>query len=88
MVRRSMSWADKVQNFEVGQKVAFKASWLRNTGQYTGAAPFARGIIKALKTSGDTTIATVDWGAARDEVMEKVNVGILSKVTAKGIADE
>lgn len=81
-----MSWERRVANIQVGDRVAYKASFLRNTGQVTGNLPLARGIVTELKPFGDNTLAVIDWD--RLGVPEKVLVSNLSKVTTRGLADE
>jgi hypothetical protein len=75
---------------KVGDRVCLRASWLRSTGQYTGVIPHARGVVKAIWTlSPGCVIATIDWGAAGEEVPERINVNNLSIVhPERGIADE
>lgn len=80
-----MSWRDKTSNIKVGDRVAFKASFLRNTGQYAGETPFLRGEVVKLKKLGDNTLATVKWS---EDYTSKVLVSNLSKVTQRGIFDE
>lgn len=48
--------------FAVGDRVKYAVGFLRSTGMYTGAIPFARGTITALDKFGDRTLATVEWG--------------------------
>ncbi len=81
-----MSWQNKTSNIEVGAKVAYKASFLRNTGQYTGSIPHARGVVTGIKDLGDLKIATIDWNDP--EIPARVNIANLSKVTQRGLADE
>ena len=38
-----MSWQARTAKIAVGDKVCFKASFLRNTGQMTGETPHMRG---------------------------------------------
>jgi hypothetical protein len=46
----------------VGCRVAFSREFLRNTGQYTGWAPFARGEVIEISTfSGGVTLVNVAW---------------------------
>jgi hypothetical protein len=47
----------------IGDRVAYSAAFLRNTGQQTGEAPFVRGIVTALKEygGGSMILATVEW---------------------------
>jgi hypothetical protein len=80
-----MSWAERSKGIQVGDRVAYSAAWLRLTGQFTGDAPFARGIVTRLIPLGQTTLAEIDWG--NDELPAKVNVANLSRVTDKGIIE-
>lgn len=79
-------WQRRASKIAVGDKVAYKASFLRSTGQYTGSVPHARGTVTELKPLGDKILATVDW--QNDEIPAKVLLSNLSKVTVRGIADE
>ncbi len=81
-----MSWEKRVSKIAPGDKVAYKASFLRSTGQYTGSLPHARGVVKELKPFGDNALALIDWDTA--DAPERVLVSNLSKVTERGIADE
>ena len=81
-----MSWQSRTAKIEVGDKVAYKASFLRNTGQYAGATPHARGVVTALTPLGDNALATIDWGDP--QIPAKALVSNLSKVTQRGIADD
>ncbi|WP_316172953.1 hypothetical protein [Bradyrhizobium sp. SZCCHNRI2049] len=46
----------------IGTRVAFSREFLRNTGQFTGWAPFARGVVHSLlPLSDDRFVATVSW---------------------------
>ena len=78
-------WQKRVNKIDIGDKVAMKASFLRSTGQYTGTEPFKRGEVKEIKLLGDITIAKIDWGKDGEST---VAVSNLSKITARGIADE
>jgi hypothetical protein len=80
-----VSWEKRVSKIEVGDKVAMKASFLRNTGQFTGRVPLKRGIVTEIKPFGDNALATVNWGPDGEG---KVLTSNLSKVTVRGIADE
>lgn len=81
-----MSWQSRTAKIAVDDNVCFKASFLRNTGQYTGSIPFARGIVKAITPFGDNALATIQWDTP--EAPEKVLTSNLSKVTHRGIANE
>lgn len=80
------SWADRTSGIKEGDKVAYKASFLRSTGQYTGDIPHARGVVESIKDYGGIQLAIINWGDP--EIPSKVNVKNLSKVTQRGIADE
>lgn len=62
-----------------GSKVAYSATFLRNTGQYTGAMPFARGVVTHIENSGGKPwLATIKWtNDYDDEIPKKVNVANL-----------
>ena len=50
----------------VGSRVAFKAAFLRSTGQITGWVPFARGAVVELETlSPGCTLAKIQWDDRR-----------------------
>lgn len=55
-----------------GDRVCFSREFLRNTGQFTGRAPFAVGSVEALEDLGhDLVIAFIRWD---DGVEGRVNV--------------
>ena len=71
----------KVFTVEIGDKVAYSAKWLRNTGQVAGDIGHARGVVVALESpTPDWTLATIQWG--NGEFPEKVNVANLALVGA------
>ncbi len=80
-----MSWANRTSKIAIGDKVCFKASYMRDRGMYTGDEPLMRGEVKAIKTIGSNVLVTVDWG---NDYTSKVLAVALSKVTTRGIADE
>jgi hypothetical protein len=65
----------------IGDRVQYKAEFLRSIGQYTGPMPFARGKILSLAKLGtDTTLATIFWDLEwHDRVPSKVNVANLER---------
>jgi hypothetical protein len=79
-----MTWQDKVNPIKVGDKVAYSAKYLRNTGQQTGDTPFMRGVVTAIKPLGDNQLATVQWSPDYSCNVLTVN---LSRVTSRGITD-
>ena len=81
-----MSWSKRIKSFEIGDRVCYAASFLRNTGQQTGDTAFLRGKITELKPFGDNTMAVIQWDG--EEEPGKVLTCNLSKVTVRGIADE
>ena len=81
-----MSWQARAAKIAIGDRVAMKASFLRNTGQFTGPIPHARGVVKELRPFGGNALALISWDTP--EAPERVLVSNLSRVTARGIADE
>ena len=81
-----MGFADRVSKINVGDRVSYKASFLRSTGQFTGDLPHARGVVTEIKPLGDNALAVIDWG--NPDIPSRVLVSNLSKVTQRGIADE
>lgn len=71
-------WTERTAAVKVGDRVAYARQWLRNTGQYTGDAPQARGTVTAVEQVGETRLATVDWGTP--DLPDRVNVANLSRV--------
>jgi hypothetical protein len=63
---------------QVGDTVAYSRQFLRNTGQYTGDAPFARGKVTGLTPLGQLLLAQVLWDC--EDLPGKVNVKNLSRV--------
>jgi len=53
----------KQSNIIIGDRVGYAAAWLRSTGNYTGALPFARGTVTKLEKFGGPgwALATVKW---------------------------
>ena len=80
-----MSWAEHASKVKVGDKVAISAGFLRSTGQQTGDLSEARGTVTGLKSYGEITVATVDWGSY--EVDPKILTKYLSRVTERGVMD-
>jgi hypothetical protein len=46
---------------DYGTRVAFSRQFLRDTAQYTGRVPFARGTVKACESFGSGFLAYVHW---------------------------
>ena len=47
---------------KIGDRVQFSQKFLRNTGQFTGDVPFAKGIVTEIEKFGQGfTLVTVDW---------------------------
>ncbi len=70
-----------MSDIKKGDKVAYSRDFLRNTGQFTGPIPFARGVVTEIETlgkGGRTKIAVVEW--SRDfgrQIPERINVANL-----------
>jgi hypothetical protein len=68
----------------VGDRVQYKAEWLRSTGSYTGPLGFAKGVVTKIDNYGKKfAIATIDWGD--DEIPPRVNVGNLKRIKDTGL---
>jgi hypothetical protein len=80
-----MSWKIRMADIAVGDKVCYSRTFLQSTGQQTGDVPFARGIVTAIESLGETKLAAIDWDHA--DMPQRVNVANLSKVTPKGISE-
>lgn len=46
---------------EAGTRVRYAREFLRNTGQFTGWAPSARGTVLSVEPFGDKAIAYIRW---------------------------
>ena len=79
-----MTWQERIRPIEVGDKVAYSASFLRSIAAYAGEMPHARGVVQELQTIGETTLAVIDWN--NDEIPPKVNVANLARVGGRGFA--
>lgn len=47
--------------FKAGDKVMFAREFLRNTGQYTGWAPFAKGVVQSTTKLNEKQVVSVKW---------------------------
>ncbi len=73
-----MSWVDRVAPYKIGDIVQYSAAWLRNTGQYTGDVPRAKGKIVGIERTPSYTIAEIEWDLP--DIPTRVNVANLEKV--------
>lgn len=81
-----MTWQSRVSKIAVGDKVAMKASFLQSTGQMTGSAPHARGVVtEILSPDKPYARAAIQWDTP--DMPERVILSNLSKVTQRGVAD-
>jgi hypothetical protein len=63
----------------VGDRVQYKAAFLRSISEFTGPLPFAKGTVTEINKLGSSlTIATIDWGD--DEIPPRVNVANLKRI--------
>jgi hypothetical protein len=51
----------KTYTFKPGDKVRYKAIWLRNTGQATGPAGRLRGVVQSIGKLGKDQLVKVKW---------------------------
>jgi hypothetical protein len=54
----------KTTTYSIGDRVAYSAVWLRNTGQRTSRDNIGgwRGTVKDVAKFGDNQLVTIDWG--------------------------
>jgi hypothetical protein len=52
------------RSIRIGDLVQYKTAWLRSTGTYTGALPFARGQVLGMRKFGSSFLVEVDWQSA------------------------
>lgn len=63
----------------VGQRVRYRAAWLRSVGAYCGPLPFARGTVTEIKEHAPGfVLATVEWNDP--DIPEQVNIKNLEAV--------
>jgi len=55
----------RTQDFRPGDRVAYRACWLRSTGTYTGYLPRLRGTVRAITEGPGYTLAVVAWDGYR-----------------------
>jgi hypothetical protein len=68
-----------MQPIQIGDTVGYSKSFLQSTGQYTGDAPFARGMVIALVPLGtEIILAEIEWD--KPDLPTRVNVKNLSTV--------
>lgn len=67
----------------VGDSVMLSRAFLRNTGQFSGHAPFMQGVILSLQDLGGLVIATVDWDA--ENVRSGLGGSYQSRVNVKNL---
>lgn len=72
-----------MQKFKIGDKVAYKASWIRNTQCHDLAS--ARGEVTEIQKLGERSLITVDWGT--NDVPPRVIDANLCKVTSAAFSD-
>lgn len=77
-----MTWQQRTQKINVGDRVAYCAAFLRSTGQYAGDVPHAKGEVKALVPLGETTLAEIEWD--HPDLPTRVNVANLCLVVGRG----
>jgi len=53
--------ARKSRTFEIGDRVAYSAAFLKSTGQHTGATPFLRGEVVSVEEFGPHQMCAIQW---------------------------
>jgi hypothetical protein len=68
-----------MRGITVGDRVGYSAAFLRSTGQYTGTAPFRRGVIQSIdEPAPGFTLAQIQWDGESDP--SSVNIKNLARV--------
>jgi hypothetical protein len=67
----------------VGDRVAFKADFCANTGNYAGNLPHARGVIQSISRYN---IAMIQWDGEPEDVPPKVHINNLCRVGGPGFS--
>src|SRR5262245_51484731 len=81
-----MNWQERARPIKVGDRVAYSAAFLQNTGQFAGDLPHAKGLVVGLVQLGETTLAEIDWDTP--EIPRRVNVANLCQVGGRGYSAE
>ena len=63
---------------QIGDKVAYSASFLRSIGCFTGDMPHTRGIITDIQPIGERQLVTVNWDC--EDIPPKVISANLARV--------
>ena len=50
-----------VKSFNVGDRVAYSAAFLKSTGQHTGPVPFLRGAVHSVESFGEHQLVAINW---------------------------
>ncbi len=69
---------------QIGDNVAYSATFLRSICCFTGDLPHARGIITDIKPVGERQLITVDWDC--EDIPGKVISGNLAKCGTAGMS--
>jgi hypothetical protein len=68
-----------MRGITVGDRVGYSAAFLRSTGQYTGTAPFRRGVVQSIDAPAPGfTLAQIKWDGEHDPT--SVNIKNLAQV--------
>ena len=81
-----MTWANRTSKINAGNTVRMKASFLQSTGQTTGDAPRAKGIVTdILSPDKPYARASINWDTP--DMPERVLLSNLSKVKVRDVAE-
>jgi hypothetical protein len=70
----------KSKPIQVGQRVQYRAEFLRSIGAYTGPLGPAKGRVESIRPLGSTSLAVVAWDGNPDDVPTKVNTDNLKVI--------
>jgi hypothetical protein len=71
------------KTYTPGDRIAYAAKWLRDTGQFTGSIPFRRGTYIGPAKHAEKTHARVKW----DDIESYIASGVCQYGDAEYIAD-
>ena len=68
----------KTFTVQIGERVAYSARWLRDTGQVAEDSGHARGVVVALESPAPAwTLATIQWNGDFPDTVNVANLAIV-----------
>lgn len=72
---------------EIGERVAYARTFLRNTGMFTGWAPFARGVVLSKTSFAGGELCRIQWDNAPADVAERPYIRAVLDCNLVRVAD-